>query len=44
MGAEPLSGKALTQHLTSEYPVESGQRTKGIRIYRGIELQKRDDE
>jgi hypothetical protein len=44
MGAEPLSGKALTQRLTIEYPVESGQGTKGIRTYRGIDLQKRDDE
>jgi hypothetical protein len=44
MGAEPLSGKALTQRLTSEYPVGRGQGAKGVRIYRGIALQKRDGE
>jgi putative DNA primase/helicase len=38
MGADPLTAKALTMRLTSEYPVTSGQGSKGIRVYRGIEL------
>jgi putative DNA primase/helicase len=44
MGAEPLTAKALTMRLTSEYPVVSGQGTKGVRIYRGIDLQAVADE
>jgi putative DNA primase/helicase len=38
MGAEPLNAKALTIRLTSEFPVEGGQGSKGKRIYRGIAL------
>jgi putative DNA primase/helicase len=38
MGADPLIAKALTIKLTSEYPVEGGQGSKGKRIYRGIAL------
>jgi putative DNA primase/helicase len=38
MGAEPLTAKALTTRLTSEYPVTHGKATKGLRVYRGIGL------
>jgi putative DNA primase/helicase len=38
MGAEPLSARALTMRLTSEYPVTRDKATKGLRIYRGISL------
>jgi putative DNA primase/helicase len=38
MGADPLTAKALTMRLTSEYPVTSGKAGKGLRVYRGIKL------
>jgi P4 family phage/plasmid primase-like protien len=39
-----MSAKALTQRLTTEYPVTSGQGSKGVRVYRGIGLLDLDDE
>jgi putative DNA primase/helicase len=38
MGADPLTAKALTMRLTTEFAVTSGKAGKGLRIYRGIEL------
>jgi P4 family phage/plasmid primase-like protien len=38
MGAEPVSGKALTMRLERDYGVTSGKGTKGRRVYRGIAL------
>ena len=38
MGADPLTAKALTTRLASEYPVTRDQASKGRRIYRGIVL------
>jgi putative DNA primase/helicase len=43
MGADPLTAKSLTTRLTSEYPVRSGQGSKGRRIYRGIALAAPDE-
>lgn len=44
MGAEPLSAKALTMRLSSEYPVEQGRLSRpSRRIYRGIALLAGDD-
>jgi len=44
MGAEPLSAKALTMRLTSEYDVEQGRLSRpSRRIYRGIGLLAHDD-
>jgi hypothetical protein len=41
MGAEPLSAKAISMRLASEYGVITGQRNSQlkVRIYRGIALQ-----
>jgi putative DNA primase/helicase len=41
MGAEPLSAKAISMRLASEYGVITGQRHSQlkVRIYRGIALQ-----
>jgi putative DNA primase/helicase len=44
MGADPLTARALTMRLASEYPVTSGQASKGVRVYRGIGLQGNDVE
>jgi putative DNA primase/helicase len=38
MGADPLTAKALTMRLTTEFAVTSGKAGKGLRVYRGIEL------
>jgi putative DNA primase/helicase len=38
MGADPLTAKALTTRLTTEFAVTSGKASKGLRVYRGIEL------
>jgi putative DNA primase/helicase len=39
MGADPLSAKALTMRLTSEYPIQQGRLSRpSRRIYRGIGL------
>jgi putative DNA primase/helicase len=43
MGTEPLSAKALTMRLSSEYPVEGGRLSRpSRRIYRNIGLQADD--
>jgi putative DNA primase/helicase len=40
MGAAPLSAKALTTRLTTEYPVSRGKHSKlKVRTYLGIDLQ-----
>jgi hypothetical protein len=44
MEAEPLTAKALTMRLTSEYPVSSSRHTRlKVRTYVGIALQGPDD-
>jgi hypothetical protein len=45
MGAEPLTAKALSQRLTTEYPVTSSRHTKlKVRTYVGITPEADDEE
>ena len=43
MEAEPLTAKALTMRLTTEYQVTSDKAAKGLRVYRGISLAAPED-
>jgi putative DNA primase/helicase len=43
MEAEPLTAKALTMRLTTEYLVTSDKAAKGLRVYRGISLAAPED-
>ena len=45
MGVDPLSSRAVTMRLTSEYAVTQGRRSRpSARLYQGIELVNVDDE